>query len=292
MARDLSSIGKNSAPHLAFRLCYDGGAFKGSQLQKKYPSVQQKLEEVLQTLVKKEIRLHFCSRTDSGVHAYDSVFYWLKAAEYFEGLSALARGRFFISLNALLAPSIQVVELGRLVPDFRPTKDVEWKEYRYRVLNSLHQDPLMETRAWWVPQDLDMKSIQRQIQYLKGTHDFSAFAKSSGREASGGRRACTREVLKAEFKILKHEFLPTSHLLEFRFRASGFLHHMVRNFVGTLVDIGLGKNYDIRSILLSRKRERAGRTAPAKGLYLYKTKFRSSAYTPLHPPKRNQSILY
>lgn len=257
---------------LIFRVAYDGSSFSGFQWQKDKPSIQDALEQALAIVLhQKKIRLRFGSRTDAGVHAYDHLVLLRDGMRLLQDLAPRRQQQFLLSLNHLLKDKIVVWQVRCLTRRLDWQKDIEWKEYEYRVFNSPYPEPL-DQNYWWVRRDLDLHRIQTALEILKGQHDFSGFAKSSGRELKERQISTIRHLISAELRVHKHPMMRGSHYLKFRFRADGFLHYMVRNMVGTLIDLGAGAEINVKKILEAQQREQAGRRAPANGLYLMETK--------------------
>jgi tRNA pseudouridine38-40 synthase len=132
--------------------------------------------------------------------------------------------------------------------------------------------PVFREHYFHIKRTLDRKRIEKALKSFEGLHDFAAFAKASGKAVESFSRGTKRRVLSAKLKVSKHPGMAEARIFEFRFRAEGFLQHMVRNMVGTLVEIGLGESISIPNLYKSRRRADAGRAAPAAPLVLVKTK--------------------
>jgi len=233
-------------------MAYDGSEFCGWQRQKSDPTIQQTIEEVLARMTRQKITLNGSGRTDSGVHA------WGQTAN-FQCRTRLSAAEFFKALNSMLPDSIVIRECREMPLKFHARFDVRSKTYVYH----LHNHPLPRAAGrqyvWHIARPLTVPAMQRAADQLVGTHDFKAF------EASGSPRPHTRRtVSRAEF------FRKKRGLLAFEITADGFLRYMVRNIVGTLVDVGLGRisGADFAEILAGRDRFQAGITAPPQGLFL------------------------
>lgn len=272
--------------HLAFRLAYRGKHFQGFQSQSGKRTVQRAFEEALRKVFRDEVKIRFVSRTDSGVNAWDQLVFVPNGFGLYESSSEKAKRSLMLSLNSVLGGRVAVWQIGRLKETFDFKRDVLWKEYEYWVYNSSIPDPQMDDRYFWVRPRIELKTIQSEVQKFVGLHDFAAFARQSGRHAEGSRRGTERRILKAEVKAIRHPFGNGAQLLRFQVRGDGFLHYMVRNMVGTLVERGLGKNYSVDKLLRQRSREKAGRTAPASPLYLKKIQLERGVYRPVRPPTR------
>ena len=232
---------------------YDGTDFAGWQLQPGQRTVQGELERAVGRLTKADERVVVAGagRTDAGVHAEAMV-----AA--FDSPRPLPQVAFVKGLNALLPPDVAVRSAEFVSPDFDPRRDARGKRYRYRILNQPVRSPLHARRWWHVREPLDLAAMRRAAESLVGEHDFSAF-RAQGCEA----KTTVRRLFRLEVEQGPPE-------IEIVADATAFLRYMVRNLVGTLVDVGLGKLQASRipAILASGDRRQAGRTAPAHGLTL------------------------
>lgn len=236
---------------------YDGSLFCGWQRQKKEMTVQGEIEKALAIMTAQTVVLTGSGRTDAGVHALGQV-------ASFHCDSRLLPDIFHRGLNALLPEGI-VVKMCEQAPDsFHARYDAKSKVYQYRILNRLIPVAVGRQYVWHIKKKLDDDAMRQAISHIIGTHDFKAF------EGAGSPRATTtRHVIKAH--------LTGEHPddLIFEIEAGGFLRYMVRNIVGTLVDVGFHKitSEDFKAILLSRDRDRAGATAPPQGLFLMEVKY-------------------
>ena len=230
---------------------YDGTNYHGWQVQSREPTIQALIEESLKTITQETIRTTSSGRTDAGVHALDQVvnFFIKKPIEN----SALQR-----AMNALLPKDITVKEVSGVPLDFHARFSAKSKVYRYLILNSPVRSSFYEKYAWHVPYRLDINLIQEAAQFLIGTHDFSSF------------RASSCEAKNPIRTLLRSDIERRENLLEMTFEANAFLQYMVRNMVGTLVEIGRGKikTDSISDLLKTKDRNKAGPTAPPQGLFL------------------------
>jgi tRNA pseudouridine38-40 synthase len=244
----------NNATQNTFKLVveYDGSAFHGWQRQKKDRTVQETLETALGVMTREKITLIGSGRTDAGVHA-------LAQTASFRTRTRLSTDAFLNGLNSLL-PDDVVIRSCEAMPDgFHARFDVKSKHYRYHILNRGLPPAVCRQFVWHIRKPLDVDAMTRAAAYLTGSHDFKAF------EGAGSPRAHTVRTV------------TTSRLtntgggnLIYDIQATGFLRFMVRNIVGTLVEVGLGKMAaeTVPDILASRDRSRAGATAPPQGLFL------------------------
>ena len=272
-----------SGDHLGLRVTYRGSDFFGSQHQPHRPSVQSTLEDAFFQITKQKVRLSSLSRTDSGVHAFDAIFFWRHAFDQWSKLKSLDFYRLWGSLNAVLPSGVQIRQLGLIPRDFSPKQDVLWKEYRYQIWHSRRSNPLIENRVWWVYESLDLSNLQRELKNIEGTHDFSSFSKSSAQALRNSGKSAVRTMFLAKLKLHRDAAFPEARRIEFVFRADGFLQHMVRNLVGTLIEQARKKEGSIIEVLRAKNRRMAGYRAPAEGLVLYETKLKKGSFSGLYP---------
>jgi len=240
----------------AIVLEYDGSAFAGFQLQKNEPTVQAALEEAIFVRFKEKRRVSAASRTDAGVHARGQV-------AVFDLAYCIPPKRLVAALNSALPLSVRVLQAKRVIPGWEPRKDTVNKTYTYYIHDREIHSPLWQGKAWQVLQKLDVKAMRQAAKFLLGRHDFSSF------RAAG----CMAKHPIRDLQILT--IMRQGHLVKIRFTADAFLYHMVRNLVGTLVEVGRGKlpAAQVKNILHAKNRKLAGPTAPACGLYLEKIRF-------------------
>jgi len=237
-----------------FRLIieYDGSGFHGWQRQKKDRTVQETIEKALAIMTREKVTVIGSGRTDAGVHALGQV-------ACFKTRSRLDARVFLTGLNSLL-PGDVVVHACDPMPDvFHARFDVASKRYRYHILNRPIAPAIGRQFVWHIRKPLDTAAMTQAAMIMLGTHDFKAFeGKGSPRDHS--IRTVTYSTIKAT----------GDGNLTYDIQANGFLRFMVRNIVGTLVEVGLGKidSQKVRKILQSKDRSRAGATAPPQGLFL------------------------
>ncbi|MBW2591513.1 MAG: tRNA pseudouridine(38-40) synthase TruA, partial [Deltaproteobacteria bacterium] len=229
-----------------------GTHYHGWQRQLTDRTVQGDIERALCKICNEKITLIGSGRTDAGVHA-------LGQTANFRSRSRLGADDFQRALNSLLGSDIVIRTCEVVAESFHARFDARSKIYNYRILNRKVPMAIGHRYAWFIPLDLDLLAMQSAMVHLKGEHDFKAF------EGTGSPRAHTVRNIYRIGLIEKKE-----GYLIFDIQANGFLRYMVRNIVGTLVDVGLGKTGadDVKNILMSRDRSRAGATAPPKGLFL------------------------
>ena len=243
-------------------ISYVGTAYCGYQVQPNGITVQEMLNRAAEALFGFPCDIVGCSRTDSGVHARGFCATVAKKGEGHLACSIPAE-RIPRAFNAHLPADIAVRE-ARVVPsDFHARYDVVSKEYEYLFYNAQERDPFLSERVWQLPQPIDAQALarmQRAAAAFVGKQDFSAFRAAGADTAEGD---AVRTVLSA---CVTRE----GNMISFRIAADGFLYNMVRIMAGTLAAVATGdlQPEDIPAILESRDRRRAGRTAPACGLYL------------------------
>jgi tRNA pseudouridine38-40 synthase len=231
---------------------YDGTGYHGWQRQKNDRTIQEEIEKAILTVTGQQVSLTGSGRTDAGVHACAQVANFI--CETHLGAQAISGG-----LNSLTDDDIVIAECKEIEESFHARYDVKSKAYVYKILNRPNPAAVGRQYAWHIRQELNRENMRAAITHLIGSHDFKAF------EGAGSPRSHTiRNVFKADL-IEEQE-----DRMAFEIEADGFLRFMVRNIVGTLVDVGLGKISpdEFRHILKSRDRSLAAATAPAHGLFL------------------------
>ena len=237
---------------IRIHLAYDGGGFHGWQVQPGLPTIQGILEEIVGGMEGKPVHVAGSGRTDAGVHALEQV-----AAFNIENpIPPLNLKR---AINRLLPPAIRVLEAAEVHPGFHPRFDALAKIYEYRIARREICSPFEWPYVHHHPYPLDEGRMAEMARVFEGEHDFTAFAASDERDAEG--RSKVRTVYSSVLSA-------GDGRLVYRVRGSGFLKHMVRNLVGTLIEAGRG-NLDPADGLP----ERSGPTVPAKGLFLVKVEY-------------------
>jgi len=236
---------------------YDGTFYHGWQRQKSDPTFQAEIEKAISTMMGHSITVIGSGRTDAGVHALGQV-------ANFKCDTRLGPQELLNGLNALLPDCMVVKNCEEVHENFHARYDAKRKTYRYRILNRNLPIAIQRQYAWHIRRRLDTAVMRQASSYLVGRHDFKAF------EGTGSPRSHSkRQVFKADIIRQNEDYLI------FEIQADGFLRFMVRNIVGTLVEVGRGKISpgDFKDILLSKDRSRAGATAPAQGLFLVEVKY-------------------
>lgn len=239
-------------------IAYDGGAYSGWQKTDRQPSIEAVLQAVIEQILQHPASLQAASRTDAGVHAQGQVANFLTSHTHAE----LDLRQFRLSLNQLLPKDLAVLTADWMPTSFHPTLDCIGKEYRYFVCLGPTQLPQHRFYSWHVYQPVEINRVRQAIPHLIGTHNFAAFCNV---KKNLRYRDYVREVQLIELLELK------GNRLSFRIQGNHFLYKMVRNLVGTLIDIGRGKILleTLPLILTSTQRPQAGVTAPAHGLFLH-----------------------
>ncbi len=237
--------------NLKLILEYDGTAYHGWQVQPGWPTIQGVLEETAKRISGEEVRITGAGRTDAGVHALGQV-------ANFRTRKEVTPDRWQRAFNGLLPPDI-VVRCVEIAPEeFEARRSAKGKTYRYAILNAPHPSALDRHWLLHISEPLDVAQMADAAATLVGEHDFSAF-----RAADGDAPHSVRQIYEARF-------VTEENRLHFVVRGNGFLKHMIRIVVGTLLDVGRGKLGPdrFRDILHSRDRQQAGKTAPSHGLCL------------------------
>ena len=241
-------------PLNTFRLSleYDGTRFAGWQVQPKERTVQGEVERALGILLRHDVRVLAAGRTDAGVHALGQVCTFRTDVE-------IAEGRLLRGLNGILPKDVAVWAAEPVASDFHPRFRAQGKHYRYRILARPARAAVDRARCWHVHEPLDPERLQRALDPLVGTHDFHSF-----RAADCPNKDPVKTVRRASVTTDRSPFV------EIDIVASGFLKQMVRIVIGTAVEVAIGRREpeDVASILAACDRQQAGRTAPARGLFL------------------------
>ena len=254
-------------------LAYDGTDFVGWQRQAAGVSIQGLLEDALAELDEAAVTVLGAGRTDAGVHALGQV-----AA--FTLTRAIAADAVVRALNVRLPLSVRVLEVEEVAVDFHPQFAATSKTYHYRIWNSDVVSPFERLYAWHVFGALDVAAMSEAARMLEGTHDFAAFQGTGSDVKTTERTVFSSLVLRQAQDERKENPLVVSlsnhePVIRYEVCGGGFLRHMVRTIVGTLVEIGRGRRPPewMREVVASRKRSDAGVTAPAAGLFLVRVDY-------------------
>jgi tRNA pseudouridine38-40 synthase len=243
--------------NLKLILSYDGTDFAGWQVQPDALTVQGTLASAIGRVTGEKVLPQGSGRTDAGVHA-------LAQVATFVTESPVPTANFVKALNDILPSSVRVLEVEEAAADFHARHSARAKTYRYRIYRAAICPPFLARYVWHYPFPLDEQPMARAAGKVEGEHDFASFAAvdpERGRE--GAPASNVRRIFSSSWERDGDEFVYTV-------RGSGFLHHMVRNLVGTFILVGKGtlQAEDVARILEERSRSAAGATAPASGLFL------------------------
>ena len=259
-------------------LSYDGSGFTGWQVQPGLATVHGTLASAIGRLTGEKVLPQGSGRTDAGVHA-------LAQVASFATHSTIPVGNWLKALNDILPPSIRVLQVREARPGFHARKSARAKTYRYRIYRAAICPPFLSRYVWHYPFPLDEDAMMQAAPAVAGEHDFTSFAavdpervdriaaseKFDHERYDGALRTAVsnvRNVFSSTWTRDGDEFI-------YAIRGNGFLHHMVRNLVGTFLLVGKGTLTadDVRRILATRDRSSAGPTAPAAGLYLVSVEY-------------------
>jgi tRNA pseudouridine38-40 synthase len=239
---------------LRLTIQYDGTEYVGWQRQDTGISIQGLLEDALERIEGHAVTVHGAGRTDAGVHALGQVAHVHLDATHDAGTLTRA-------LNATLPPDVRVLETVDAEPDFHARFNASGKVYEYRILNAPIVSPFAHRYVWHFAAPLDLGAMRQASAALVGRRDFASF-QGAGSAVASTERTITR--------LEWHDGGGYDHPITMRIEGDGFLRHMVRNVVGTLVEVGTGRwpAPIVEEIVHARDRTLAGPTAPARGLFL------------------------
>ena len=248
--------------NLKITLAYDGSDFYGWQVQPERATVQGELAAAIERVTGAKVLPQGSGRTDAGVHALAQV----ASCQVEAGIPTENLQR---ALNHVLPPAIRVLGVEEAAPEFHARKSARAKTYRYRIYRSEICPPFLARYVHHYPYPLDEKAIQAAAAVVVGEHDFTSFA------AVDPERGREEEEASNERTVHSSEWTREGEELIYVVRGSGFLHHMVRNLVGTFLLVGKGTLdcTGMKRILEARDRSTAGPTAPACGLYLVSVEY-------------------
>ena len=262
-------------------LAYDGTDFRGWQVQPGLPTVQGELAGAVARVTGERVLPQGSGRTDAGVHA-------LAQVASFALHAPIPPANLVRALNRTLPPTIRILSAAKAIPDFHARHSATGKSYEYRVLvcdPSANPSPGAICPPWLarflyaVEQPLSLNAMQQAAALLIGEHDFTSFAAF---DPDRTQRMAEEEDGVTNIRTIRAsgwnaEMIHGEAMLVYRVTGNGFLHHMVRNLVGTFLEVGWGSRTpeEIVSILEARERSAAGRTAPARGLFLHDVEYES-----------------
>lgn len=236
---------------------YDGTGYHGWQRQDDRITLQQVVEECIGTITQEDVRVIASGRTDAGVHAINQV-------AHFKTSSNIMLRNLQSGINSLLPSDVVIKELVETDETFHARYDAKSKVYLYQIVNKPTRSALYRNYAWFIREIIDIGRMKEAARFIIGTYDYSSFC-----AANCGMKSHMRTVKNINMEMNDRG------MIKITIEANGFLKYMVRNIVGTLVDVGRGKisPSELMVILEAKDRRRAGRTAPACGLFLKEVKY-------------------
>ncbi len=248
--------------NLKVTVSYDGAEFSGWQVQPDVSTVQGTLSSAIGRITGEKVLPQGSGRTDAGVHALAQVMTFVTE-------SSVPTGNFLRAMNDILPASVRVLDVEEAPPEFHARHSAKAKTYRYRIYRESICPPFLARYVWHFPYRLAEEEMGRAAALVVGEHDFASFAAvdpERGREDSPTSNV--RTIFSSSWERGGDELIYTV-------RGSGFLHHMVRNLMGTFILVGKGtlRVDDVTRILEARNRSAAGATAPASGLYLVSVEY-------------------
>ncbi|MFI5333695.1 MAG: tRNA pseudouridine(38-40) synthase TruA [Chlamydiales bacterium] len=245
--------------HYKITLAYDGTSYSGWQLQSNAVSIQDLLQQAAAIVLRKMVHITGSGRTDAGVHAKGQV-------AHFTFDEKLDPFRLLASLNGILPLDIRILAIEETTPEFHARYSAKSKIYHYHLYLKKPIDPFTRLYSTHIRQTIDLSSMKKACAYLIGTHDFTSFANE------GDHGTASRDPIRT---MLRLDLVETENGARLEFEADGFLYKMVRNSVGTLLDVGKGKLLPegVQEILAAKDRRRASAAAPPQGLFLMEVKY-------------------
>jgi tRNA pseudouridine38-40 synthase len=243
-------------------LAYDGTDFKGWQVQPGQPTIQGALAAAIERVTGERVLPQGSGRTDAGVHA-------LAQVASFALSSPIPTENLMVALNHTLPAAIRVIDAAEAPPDFHARHSAKGKIYEYRIFRAPVCPPFIARYVHHYPYPLNEAAMKKGAKQVVGQHDFTSFAAA---DPEKGKQDSELDQMRT---IHSSEWGRYGQLFIYRVRGDGFLHHMVRNIVGTCLLVGKGSlsTDDIPSILAARDRSQAGPTAPASGLFLVEVEY-------------------
>jgi tRNA pseudouridine38-40 synthase len=251
--------------NLKLILSYDGSDFSGWQIQPNARTIQDTIASAIGRVTGEKVLPQGSGRTDAGVHALGQV-------ATFQTGSPIPVENLVVALNDILPPSIRVLGASEELPQFHARTSANAKTYRYRMYREDICPPFLARYVWHYPYPLDENAMQQAAGLVLGEHDFTSFAAVDPEKNRRG------ETVSNVRRIFCSKWARSEHELVYTVRGNGFLHHMVRNLVGTFLLVGKGtlRPEDVTGILNAKNRSAAGATAPANGLYLVNVEYEST----------------
>lgn len=230
-------------------VAYDGTSYSGWQVQPSVPTIEGELNRALSELTGENIVVTGASRTDAGVHSMGNV-------AVFDTESTIPPEKYKRALPTKLPSDIVIVDSFQVKDDFHPRHIDHRKTYEYRFFTGDVRNPQLDRYSEWRYGNVDLEAMKRAAKYLEGEHDFTSFCAAA---------TIVEDKVRTIYSV---EVISEGELIKIRVTGNGFLYNMVRIIAGTLLNVGMGKTkpQDIPGIIEARDRQRAGTTAPAKGL--------------------------
>ncbi len=252
-------------------LAYDGTDFHGWQVQPGLRTVQGELASAIEHVTGERVLPQGSGRTDAGVHA-------LAQIASVALTSPIPQPNLLRALNRALPPSIRATEATHAPPGFHARHSATGKQYEYRIYRGEICPPQLARYVYALAWPLDVRAMQQAAPLVVGTHDFSSFAAVDPDRAT---RMAANSAIDNVRTLTLSEWRDEGDLLIYSVRGDGFLHHMVRNLVGTFLEIGRGQRLtcDLTGLMAARNRMEAGATAPARGLFLHSVSYADSSAT-------------
>ncbi len=236
---------------------YDGKEFNGWQKQPNKLNIQGTIENAIKEITSEDVELNASGRTDAGVHAFGQV-------ANFKTNSTIPVEKIPIALNTKLKKSIRIVNAEEVDERFHSRLSCKRKTYRYVISQGACESAIYRNLETYIPNYLDVEKMKEAAKYLEGEHDFKSF-----RASGTSSKSSVRTIYKADV------YKPDNRHIYIELTGNGFLYNMVRIIAGTLVEVGLKKiePSEIKNIIEQKDRTKAGKTLPARGLYLMKVEY-------------------
>lgn len=254
--------------NLKVTVSYDGSEFSGWQVQPDAPTIQGTFATVIGRITGEKVLPQGSGRTDAGVHALAQVMTFVTQ-------SSVPTENFVKAMNDLLPAAIRVLEVQEVEANFHARHSAKAKTYRYRIYRESICPPFVARYVWHYPYPLDEEAMVGAASLVIGEHDFTSFAAVDPERGKDDQPASNlRRIFESAWKREGEE-------LVYQVRGNGFLHHMVRNLVGTFILVGRKtlEVEDVTRILQARNRSEAGATAPASGLFLVNVEYENAGQT-------------
>ena len=249
---------------------YDGSGFQGWQWQPGQRTIQSELESALQSVADRPVRVVCSGRTDAGVHALEQII-------HFDVDVVRSDYAWVMGTNSRLTDDIRVLFAREISSDFHARTSAIARVYHYQILNRPMRSALRRGQLTWVPRPIQVEPMQQAARCLVGEHDFSSFRAKGCQSKSPYRFLHFIRVFREDERVI------------IEVCANAFLHHMVRNIAGALIDVGTGKRPPewLETVLALKDREQGGVTAPPDGLYFAGVYYPDAFNLPRHPAFKN-----